>query len=532
MRRRLLTLIVLALLLAVAGAAQASPVFLISGAGWGHGIGMAQYGAHGFAQNGWTYDQILAHYYPGTALGFAPTARIRVLLASRRDALEIASDSPFAVRDAQGRVALPAGAYRLGRDLTLEVEGQPRTLVSPLRVVPGKSPLRLGGRAYRGTLVVSLAAGGLTAVNAAKLEQYVKGVVAGEMPPDWHPEALEVQAVAARSYALASRRPGRSFDVFADTRSQVYGGIAAEDPRTSAAVDATKGQVVLFEGKVAWTFFFASSGGKTAAAQDVWPDSEQLPYLVSVDDPYDDISPYHRWGPLAFTAEQLAARLGSRLPSGLTDLKVNLNASGRVATVTAIGTGGTTEIPGWEMRTLLGLRSTMFQIDAAEGLSASSRRVLFGQKVTLSGVARGADEVALEERSRGGKWHLLQTVAVKPNGRFSLTVRPQLTTSYRARFPSSTRAPVRVVVAPSVTLDRKERPGALEGVMRPELLGTTVTIERLGSAGWEQVASAVVGGAGIFVAELDLAPGVYRARIPATAGLAAGTSPRLTIDAG
>jgi len=120
---------------------------------------------------------------------------------------------------------------------------------------------------------------------------------------------------------------------------------------------------------------------------------------------------------------------------------------------------------------------------------------------------------------------------VKPNGRFSLTVRPQLTTSYRARFPSSTSAPVRVVVAPSVTLDRKERTGTLEGVMRPELLGVAVTIERLGSAGWEQVTSAVVGEAGVFVAELDLAPGVYRARIPATAGLAAGTSRQLTIDA-
>ncbi len=100
-----------------------------------------------------------------------------------------------------------------------------------------------------------------------------------------------------------------------------------------------------------------------------------------------------------------------------------------------------------------------------------------------------------------------------------------------AKFSSPSTALMRMVRAPSVTLDRKERPGALEGVMRPELLGAAVTIERLGSAGWEQVASAVVGEAGVFVAELDLAPGVYRARIPAIAGLAAGTSRQLTIDA-
>jgi SpoIID/LytB domain protein len=127
-----------------------------------------------------------------------------------------------------------------------------------------------------------------------------------------------VQAVAARSYALASRKTGGSFDVFADTRSQVYGGILSEDPRTTEAVNATKGQIVLFDGKVAWTFFSSSSGGKTASIQDVWPDSDPLPYLVSVDDPYDTISPYHDWGPVAFTAAELKAKLGARFPAGVT----------------------------------------------------------------------------------------------------------------------------------------------------------------------------------------------------------------------
>ena len=529
--RRLLTLTVLLVLLAVPGVAAGAPVFVITGAGWGHAVGMAQYGAYGYAQHGWTYDQILAHYYPGTELGPAPAARIRVLLASGKGALDIASDAAFTVKDAQGRLKLTAGTYHLGRDLSLAVDGKPRTLVAPVRFQPGKSPLQLG-HPYRGSIVVSLEGGKLAAVNDVNLERYLKGVVAEEMQAEWHPEALEVQAVAARSYALASLQNGSYFDVYADTRSQVYGGVDAEDPRTSAAVNATKGQVLLYQGSVAWTFFFASSGGKTAAIADVWPGSESLPYLVSVEDPYDDISPYHRWGPLTFTAEQLSAKLGDRVLGELTDVKANPNGSGRVATVTVTGTGGVTEVSGSELRDLLGLRSTWFQIDVAGGLIASATRIVYGENVTLSGIALDVDTVVLEQRPRGRRWSDLQTVAVKANGSFTVTLEPQLTTAFRVRLPSSRSAPVRVAVAPELTLDTKTRPRALTGVMRPELPGTVVQIEHLGPSGWEAIASAVVGDGGRFRARVDLEPGAYRARAPATAGLVTGVSPQLTIDAG
>src|SRR3972149_9813979 len=107
--RRLLTLTVPAAALALSGPAAASPVFLISGAGWGHAIGMAQYGAYGFAQHGWTHDQILAHYYPGTELGPAPKSRVRVLLGSGAQPATISSDAPFWAKDAQGRAQRPAG---------------------------------------------------------------------------------------------------------------------------------------------------------------------------------------------------------------------------------------------------------------------------------------------------------------------------------------------------------------------------------------------------------------------------------------
>ena len=115
------------------------------------------------------------------------------------------------------------------------------------------------------------------------------------MPSAWPDEALKAQAVAARSYALAHRVSGKGFDLYADVRSQVYGGIAGESPRTTAAVQATKGEVLLWEGKPIDALFHSTSGGKTLDAVEVF--GKPVPYLVSVDDPHSDLSPVNRWGP-------------------------------------------------------------------------------------------------------------------------------------------------------------------------------------------------------------------------------------------
>jgi len=376
--RRLVIPLVLAVAFAVAGAAYAAPSFVFRGHGWGHGIGMAQYGAYGFAQEGWDYEKILTHYYRGTTLGPAPTSKIRVLLASGRKSLEIGSASPFTVKDATGFSAtLGPGPVDVGTGLTLTVGGEAKVLEPPLRFSPGKSPLELG-KPYRGSIVVTLADGRLQAVNSLNLQKYLYGVVPGEMSSGWHPEALKTQAVAARTYALVSRKTDGSFDVFADTRSQVYGGIQVEKAKTNAAVNATRGKVVLYNGELAWTFYSASSGGRTAAIQQVWPDSEPVPYLVSVKDPHDDISPYHDWGPVTFTVKQLAAALGSRLPAGLKKLEVKSNRWGRAQTVIAVGKNDSKEISGWDMRILLGLRSTWFTIEVV------------GNEPATGGAARGS----------------------------------------------------------------------------------------------------------------------------------------------
>src|SRR5215470_10165995 len=226
--------------------------FFVSGHGWGHGVGLAQYGAYGYALHGWTYDQIVAHYYPGTELGAAPVKRVRVLLAGAAKSVVISSKTPFTVVDGAGKAhKLAAGQQKLGPGLKLKLAASAKALPSPLVFSPGTSPLQLGARGYRGTFRVT---GGkrVRVVNTVGLESYLWGVVPREMPDRWPAEALKAQAVVARSYALSHlETSGGDFDLYPDTRSQVYGGIAAESQSAKDAVNATAGEVVLYDGEVA-----------------------------------------------------------------------------------------------------------------------------------------------------------------------------------------------------------------------------------------------------------------------------------------
>src|SRR5437763_1169157 len=289
MRRPFAFLVVLVVVAGLVGSADArryapagpNATFVITGHGWGHGVGMSQYGAYGYAQHGWGYAKILAHYFQGTQLGPAPVTKVRVLLASGKQTLKLTSPVDFTVRDGNGDAHdLVAGTYTLTPALKLKVDGaaKAKPLTPPLLFQPGGSPLQLG-RHYRGSIQVDLANGKLRAVNVVGLEQYLYGVVPSEMPYTWAPEALKAQSVVARSYALATKRAG-AFDLYPDTRSQVYLGFDHEKPASNAAVDATAGKVLLYNGQVAKTYFFSTSGGRTASAQDIW--GTAIPYLVSV----------------------------------------------------------------------------------------------------------------------------------------------------------------------------------------------------------------------------------------------------------
>ncbi len=251
---------------------------VIDGAGDGHGVGMSQDGALGFAEHGWSYGAILAHYYTGTALGQAP----------------------------------------------------PGTIVKVL----------VGAK-----------------VKSVPLEEYVRGVVAAEMPSSWPLAALEAQAVASRTYAIASDAGGQRFDVYADDRSQVYRGKAAETSRSNAAVAATAGQIVTYAGQPAITYFFAGSGGQTESVQNAFPGAEPEPWLVSVADPYEE-GPLRRWT-MTLSFASAASRLSGLVKGAFSGIEVlKRGVSPRIVSANVVGSKGRTPVSGAELEARLGLYST------------------------------------------------------------------------------------------------------------------------------------------------------------------------------
>jgi stage II sporulation protein D len=212
---------------------------------------------------------------------------------------------------------------------------------------------------YRGSLLISASGSRLIAVNALDLEDYVRGVVSGESPSAWPTEALKAQAVAARTYAITTDAGGGLFDQYADTRSQVYRGVAAETPNTDAAVAATTGQVVTYNGQPVTTYFFSTSGGETEDIENSFVGSQPQPWLKAVDDPFDSVSPKHRWGPFRFTASQVKSKLHRYLRGSFKRIKVlQRGVSPRIVYAQVVGTRGVTSVTGPQLRTAFGLYDT------------------------------------------------------------------------------------------------------------------------------------------------------------------------------
>jgi stage II sporulation protein D len=433
--------------------AGSGALFLVSGHGYGHGVGMGQWGAQGYALQGFTADQILAAYYPGTTAGQTTTTSIRVLLANGKKQLTISSRQPMTVDDGDGlEHTLAAGTTTCTRTLRLAVDGQPaQALTPPLTFSPANGSTLTLGRAYRGQLLIDVVNGKLRAIDILPLEQYLYGVVPAEMPATWLPAALEAQAVAARSYALASRRAAAPFDVFADGRSQAYLGVSAEKPAATEAVDQTAGEVLLYNGQVATTMFSSSTGGRTQAAADAFGPPGR-PYLVSVADPYDNISPYHDWGPVAVTGKTLGHALG--VAGRVVDATVKRNPSHRVKTLTisSLDHGATTtaSVGGAPTQSALGLRSTWFSVGVLSLQPPSPNPpVASGSTVMLSGVARGVRGVVVQQRTVGTRWTQLKSIApAATTGAFHLAVRPKVTTDYRLATAADAAAFVRIRVSP------------------------------------------------------------------------------------
>lgn len=496
----------------------AASVVVFSGHGWGHGLGLSQWGAYGYAKHGWTFDRILTHYYTGTTLGPAKVSSVRVLLASAKKTT-IESTDAWSVVDGVGtKVPLDPGPLVLKANLTLA--GHPE-LQPPFTFV-GKQPLIVDKVSYRGKINVSSDGKLVQVIDTVGLESYLKGVVPAEMPASWPPEALKAQAVAARSYALANVTTGRAFDLYGDTRSQVFGGVKAENAATSAAVDATKGQVVLYNGKVANTLFFSTSGGRTASALE--STGLNVPYLVPVPDPYDSASPYHDWGPVLLDATLVANQF--KLASPIADLQTTTGPSGRVKSVTVVSEDDSqVTMSGNQVRGALELRSTWFT-PALLQLLPKSKTITYGGALSLTGRAHGADQVSLEAKAYGLDWAPVGDLLLDANGGFSTIVHPQIGTQYRLVWGDVRAGLAKIAVA--VRVDATVLQGVASGTTKPAVAVAAVQLQWSadGLTGWQTVATSVTDDAGSFTlsAPTPETAGAYRVRVAPGHGLAAGLS--------
>ncbi len=287
---------------------------------------------------------------------------------------------PWTVTDAAGhadaaraRAARPQGSARCSR---------PRRPCSRRLTFAAAQPLAVNGTPYRGKLVVSGDGKLVQVIDAVGLEQYLKGVVPAEMPSDWPAEALKAQAVAARSYALANLAAARPFDLYGDTRSQAYGGTQAESASTNAAVDATKGRgrALQRQGRG-----HACSSPRPAGAppRRSSPLGAAVPYLVSVADPYDTLSPYHDWGPVVMDAAKVA-KAAEALGAARRPARRRPALRARVQSATAVSADDAqVTLTGNQVRTALGLRSTWFSPALLELLPVA-KTMTYGGAVSLT----------------------------------------------------------------------------------------------------------------------------------------------------
>ncbi|GAA2071785.1 hypothetical protein GCM10009821_07170 [Aeromicrobium halocynthiae] len=352
------------------------------GRGFGHGIGMSQYGALGGSQSGAMASTILARYYPGTTL--ADSSRyIRVLVTADNDgSLAVLAASNLRFLQGSRSIALPTSVngakvshwrieplasdrrqstlryksgstWRTYQDMTWS--GAADFAAPTMRLaMPGG-----GTVTYRYKLRAAQASSTSTTrqtVNVVHLDDYARGVVPREVPASWPDQALRAQSIAARTYGLRSISSGGWYDICDTTSCQVYGGASAETARTDAAVASTAKRVLLYQGSPAFTQFSSSSGGFT--------NQGSQPYLRPVNDPWDatTANPNRSW-----TQNVPVSTIRARYPSIGTPQRLRITQrnghgadGGRVTSMQIIGSSGTVTVTGPAARAAFGLKSDWF----------------------------------------------------------------------------------------------------------------------------------------------------------------------------
>jgi SpoIID/LytB domain protein len=445
--------------------AGAATLFTLTGHGWGHGIGLSQYGALGYAEHGWSYPRILTHYFTGTHI--APATKPfteRVLLLDGVAHVDLTFGSPAKV-GAKGipAEAVPAGRYRIqlgttpGRlQLVNRASGKLvlKGLVPPVAATPLATALQLNQPAgiwdanhhWRGSLHVHRSGNRLMLVDWIPIEKYVAAVVPNEVSASWPKPAVRTQAVAVRSYAYATRDPGRVYD--ATLSDQTYGPIEREAAQGTAAALATKTNVVWFGTTIATTFYSSSSGGRTSSEHASWGTPGPGPgYLKPVADPYDaaaGANPNHTWAPTRYTGKTLARAFGYASPVRSVDQTWD-GPSLREQTLVLHTAAANRKWTGLGAAEHLGLRSNYFRVIQVT-LNANSKPVKSGGTITVTGRVwpRPTASVKLLRRVAGTSAWTVATpkLVLGTGGRFTFTTTAVSSRSYRLGLASGAISPV------------------------------------------------------------------------------------------
>ncbi len=382
------------------------------GKGWGHGIGLSQWGAQGWAEGvagaSLTGEQIVARYFPLAQLDTqSPSKPFRVLLSAPstgcvgRTIWNVAHMSSAGgmrlVNDADPNVVYletgPGQSVRFGvfgdRVLVAVDERSGRVVFAgednSLTLIPTQwwDPIavREKGLEYRGNILVQVRdEGDLRVVNYVSSDDYMKGALPGEMPGDWEMEALRAQAITARTYVAwrQSTAGDRTWDVRDDTADQCYGGHSFESPRTTAAVASTAASILTYAGKPIRALYSSADGGITEGvgcvleaerAAGTWRCADGWPYLGVILDPAEALAydrrggmPYDLWAE-TFSARQIRVLIADEYGVDIgayQSLEFNESPGGRPISVRVRGTLATVDLKGDRfLRTVLGLRSTL-----------------------------------------------------------------------------------------------------------------------------------------------------------------------------
>ena len=347
---------------------------------------------------------ILVVLLPPSPAEATAAATVRVGILRDQDRVVVMSDRPIDVRAAGGqRMVLQPGAHEItpgGIGIDIPDAGE---LGGPVRLIPASDTrLFVAIRPYRGILEIRRTPSGrLTVINELDLEEYLYGVLKMEVDPRWPAEALKAQAVAARTLAIYNlgRYQSEGYDVRATTDTQVYGGVSAEDPLTTAAVELTRGEILTYQGRPILAVYHSDSGGVTESSEYVW--GGRYPYLKGVRDPFTAAAPWSIKMDLAVFEARLR-RAGRSVAGVLSITAGDLTPSGRVGSVRIVAASGTTTLRATELRSLLGanvMKSTLFSVRLLPDGQAAVEFVGRGSGHGVGMSQWGARGLALQGRS-------------------------------------------------------------------------------------------------------------------------------------